>query len=72
MNAATATPSTVTVDLPVPVALELLVAAGWGICLHEGHRSYTRPTGRPRGEGGKCGPDYLWALDEALTAALAG
>lgn len=78
MNA-TATTSTVTVDLPIPVALELLTAAGWGICLEHAPvdgdpvvRTFTRPTGTPRSDGGKCGPDYLWALDEALTLALAG
>ncbi len=70
-----AEPTTVSVDLPIGVALELLIARGWGICLGGGGygpgRSFTRPGRKPRSSGGKCGPDYLWALDEALTIALA-
>lgn len=62
--------STVSISLPPEDARALLVRYGWGICMENTTRSYTRPGQLSRAEGGIFGRDYLWQADEALADAL--
>lgn len=67
-------PTPVTISLPIGDAEALLRARGWSDCWEGGRgtrfRSWTRPGGRPRVDGGTFGTDYLWHIDEALTDVL--
>ena len=65
---------TVTTHVTSSIADELLSRAGYTICEQTSpqgpYRSYTKPYGISRADGGKFGEDYYWELDEALTDAL--
>ena len=71
MSSTNPTTATVAVHLPVHLAEHLLHERGWRVVAMPRGAQYVRP-GRPsREEGGRFGPDFLWALDEAVREALA-
>lgn len=63
-------PDHLSLHLPAEAVEALLTARGWTLERVPGGTTYVRP-GRPsRAAGGRCGADYLWGADEALTDAL--
>jgi hypothetical protein len=60
--------------LPEPDKGELhdsLRASGWDVEDVDGGQAYVVPGGRSYADGGQCGVDYYWEVDEAMQVAEA-